>query len=126
MSDLPMNPKPPGMSLPILTGPPKAKDPVCGMSVDPTKAAGKIAHNGKTYYFCSKRCEERFTQEPEKFLAAPGTVGMEHEEEGQPPRISSWSSAAESQVVGTRSIPLRHRDRPLRLDAPRTDPRRSP
>ncbi|PYU14792.1 MAG: hypothetical protein DMG37_06515, partial [Acidobacteria bacterium] len=78
MSDLPMNPKPPGMSLPILTGPPKAKDPVCGMSVDPTKAAGKIAHNGKTYYFCSKRCEERFTQEPEKFLAAPGTVGMEH------------------------------------------------
>src|SRR5437763_11366373 len=78
MSDLPMNPKPPGMSLPILTGPPKAKDPVCGMSVDPTKAAGKIAHNGKTYYFCSKRCEERFTQDPEKFLAAPGTVGMEH------------------------------------------------
>ena len=78
MSDLPMNPKPPGMSLPILTGPPKAKDPVCGMSVDPTKAAGKVAHNGRTYYFCSKRCAERFTQDPEKFLAAPGTAGMEH------------------------------------------------
>src|SRR2546421_11799085 len=78
MSDLPMNPKPPGMSLPILSGPPKAKDPVCGMSVDPTKAAGKVAHNEKTYYFCSKRCEERFTQDPEKFLAAPGTAGMEH------------------------------------------------
>src|SRR5438874_7024233 len=78
MSDLPTNPKPPGMSLPILTGPPKAKDPVCGMSVDPTKAAGKVAHNGRTYYFCSKRCAERFTQDPEKFLAAPGTAGMEH------------------------------------------------
>jgi Cu+-exporting ATPase len=78
MSDLPMNPKPPGMSLPILSGPPKVKDPVCGMTVDPAKAAGKVEHKGKTYFFCSKRCAERFAQEPEKFLAAPGTVGMEH------------------------------------------------
>src|SRR5215472_5503936 len=78
MSDLPMNPKPPGASLPILSGPPKAKDPVCGMSVDPAKAGGKVEHKGKAYYFCSKRCAERFSQEPEKFLAAPGTAGMEH------------------------------------------------
>jgi len=73
-----MNPKPAGANLPILSGPPKAKDPVCGMSVDPAKAAGKVEHEGKAYYFCSKRCAERFAQEPEKFLAAPGTAGMEH------------------------------------------------
>ena len=78
MSDLPMNPKPPGMSLQILSGPPRVKDPVCGMSVDPSKAAGKVEHEGKAYYFCSKRCAERFAQDPEKFLAAPGTGGMEH------------------------------------------------
>ncbi len=78
MSDLPMNPTPPGASLPILSGPPRAQDPVCGMSVDPTKAAGKVEHKGKVYYFCSKRCAERFGQDPEKFLAAPGTAGMEH------------------------------------------------
>src|SRR5438045_8707942 len=78
MSDLPTNPKPPVISLPILSGPPTAKRPVCGMSVDATKAAGKVAHYEKTYYFCSKRCEERFTQDPEKFLRAPGTAGMEH------------------------------------------------
>src|SRR5690349_20141185 len=78
MSDVPMKPKLPGASLPILSGPPKAKDPVCGMSVDPAKAAGKVEHGGKTYYFCSKRCAERFAAEPEKFLAAPGTAGMEH------------------------------------------------
>jgi len=77
MSDLPANPKPPSASLPILSGPPKAKDPVCGMSVDPAKAAGKVEHDGKAYYFCSKRCAERFSQEPEKFLASPGTAGME-------------------------------------------------
>ncbi|HEV2196109.1 MAG TPA: heavy metal translocating P-type ATPase [Candidatus Acidoferrum sp.] len=75
---MPTNPKPTGASLPILSGPPKLKDPVCGMAVDPAKAAGKVEHNGKTYYFCSKRCAERFVQDPEKFLAAPGTAGMEH------------------------------------------------
>jgi len=78
MSDLPTNPKPAGASLPILSGPPKVKDPVCGMTVDPAKAAGKVEHKGKTYYFCSKRCAERFAQDPEKFLAALGTAGMEH------------------------------------------------
>src|SRR5437899_12086166 len=78
MSDLPMNAKPPGANLPILTGPPKARDPVCGMSVDPTKAAGKVEHKGEVYHFCSKRCAERFRQDPEKFLAATGSGGIEH------------------------------------------------
>lgn len=78
MSDLPTNPKPPGASLPILSGPPKAKDPVCGMSVDQAKGASKVEYGRKAYYFCSKRCAERFAQDPEKFLAAPGAAGMEH------------------------------------------------
>src|SRR6266550_621764 len=78
MSDLPMNAKPPGANLPILTGPPKARDPVCGMSVDPTKAAGRVEHKGEVYHFCSKCCAERFRQDPEKFLAAPGSAGIEH------------------------------------------------
>ena len=65
-------------SLPILPSAPKEKDPVCGMMVDPQKAAGKVEHAGKTYYFCSSRCAERFQNEPEKFLAAPGAAGMEH------------------------------------------------
>jgi len=64
--------------LPILLAAPQEKDPVCGMMVDPEKAAGKVEHDGKTYYFCSARCVERFRNEPEKFLAAPGTAGMEH------------------------------------------------
>jgi P-type Cu+ transporter len=64
--------------LPILPAVPREKDPVCGMMVDPQKAAGKVEHAGKTYYFCSERCAERFRNEPEKFLAAPGTAGMEH------------------------------------------------
>jgi Cu+-exporting ATPase len=53
------------------------KDPVCGMTVVPETAAGKFEHKGKTYYFCSARCAERFAKEPEIFLAAPGTGKME-------------------------------------------------
>src|SRR6266446_6696170 len=78
MSDSLPGSKPPVSSLTILTTPPQLKDPVCGMTVVPEKAAAKIEHAGKTYYFCSKRCAERFSSEPEKFLVAPGgTAGMD-------------------------------------------------
>jgi Cu+-exporting ATPase len=67
-----------GISLPILHGPAKHKDPVCGMMVVPEKAAGKVEHQGKTYYFCSKSCAERFSREPERFLVPLGAEGMGH------------------------------------------------
>jgi P-type Cu+ transporter len=47
----------------------RATDPVCGMTVDPSKAAGKHRHNGQTYYFCSQHCLTKFREDPEKFLA---------------------------------------------------------
>ncbi|HZV88676.1 MAG TPA: YHS domain-containing protein, partial [Candidatus Binatus sp.] len=47
------------------------------MTVAPEKAAGKVEHAGKTYYFCSKSCAERFSREPEKFLAVPGRRDVE-------------------------------------------------
>jgi Cu+-exporting ATPase len=66
------------MSLPISPGPPKHKDPVCGMMVAPERAAAKLEHGEKTYYFCSQGCAERFSKEPEKFLAAPAAAGTDH------------------------------------------------
>ena len=68
--------KPAKASLPILGAAPRVKDPVCGMIVEPLKAAGKVEHGGNAYYFCSPRCKERFEKEPEKYLAAPGMGGM--------------------------------------------------
>jgi P-type Cu+ transporter len=44
------------------------RDPVCGMAVDPDKAAAKVEHAGKTYYFCAPGCAKRFQQAPEKYL----------------------------------------------------------
>jgi len=45
-------------------------DPVCGMTVDPAKAAGHVDYKGTTYHFCSQHCVHAFKANPEKFLAA--------------------------------------------------------
>jgi P-type Cu+ transporter len=42
-------------------------DPVCGMKVDPAKAAATSEHGGKTYYFCWEGCKRKFDAAPEKF-----------------------------------------------------------
>jgi Cu+-exporting ATPase len=44
------------------------KDPVCGMDIDPTTAAGKSEYQGQTYYFCSPGCKQSFDKEPEKYV----------------------------------------------------------
>jgi Cu+-exporting ATPase len=46
-----------------------ALDPVCGMTVDPARAAASVDHGGATYYFCSKGCAARFTADPDRFLS---------------------------------------------------------
>ena len=59
------------------------KDPVCGMSVDPHTAEHRSQHAGKSWYFCSSRCQSKFEDDPEKYLGeksaeaepvAPGTM----------------------------------------------------
>jgi Cu+-exporting ATPase len=49
------------------------RDPVCGMSVDSSKAAAKVEHGDKTYYFCAQGCAKRFQQAPEKYLQSAKT-----------------------------------------------------
>src|ERR1700688_2985087 len=71
---------------PILGAGPREKDPVCGMTVDPSKSAAKQEFRGTTYYFCSRGCAARFSKEPEKFLAAPGSSGMESAHSGDTAR----------------------------------------
>lgn len=43
------------------------KDPVCGMLVDPQRAAGSLIQGGKTYYFCSPTCRAKFEKEPKRY-----------------------------------------------------------
>lgn len=46
----------------------QATDPVCGMTIDPAKAAGKSGHGSETYWFCSAGCKTQFDADPHKFL----------------------------------------------------------
>jgi P-type Cu+ transporter len=44
------------------------KDPVCGMTVDPARAAGAATHEGVTYHFCSTHCLEKFRANPQRYI----------------------------------------------------------
>ena len=44
-----------------------AKDPVCGMEVDPRQAAGTSDYQGQTYYFCAVGCKKAFDKEPARY-----------------------------------------------------------
>ena len=44
-------------------------DPVCGMVVEPGRAAAAWEYEDTTYYFCSTGCMERFRQDPNHYLS---------------------------------------------------------
>src|ERR1700733_13377212 len=45
-----------------------AKDPVCGMKVEPRTAKHRLEHAGESHYFCSAHCAQKFRADPEKYL----------------------------------------------------------
>jgi len=55
-----------------------AKDPVCGMDVEPKESAGTSTYKGETIYFCSLPCKERFDADPEAFVAPVESRKEEH------------------------------------------------
>ncbi len=44
-------------------------DPVCGMTIEPRRAMAKAEHKGKTYYFCTPKCHQAFTADPQKYTS---------------------------------------------------------
>jgi Cu+-exporting ATPase len=55
-----------------------AKDLVCGMDVEESKAAATSSYKGVTYYFCAKGCKVKFDQDPEKYINGAGNTGHKH------------------------------------------------
>jgi P-type Cu+ transporter len=58
-------------------------DPVCGMEVDKSYAAGTSHYRGTTYYFCNPGCKKKFDANPSAYVgeekpapppAMPGTI----------------------------------------------------
>jgi Cu+-exporting ATPase len=66
-----------------------ATDPVCGMTVDPAHAAGRMEYEGHTFHFCSTICRERFGDAPDQFTTsgpAAAAVAPERELRSSPKR----------------------------------------
>ncbi|MEP6706620.1 MAG: heavy metal translocating P-type ATPase [Pyrinomonadaceae bacterium] len=73
------------------TKPDGAIDPVCGMTVQPEAAAGSFEYEGRTFYFCSTHCLNKFKADPESFLkqAQPrDTLRVSNQDESAGERLS--------------------------------------
>jgi Cu+-exporting ATPase len=44
------------------------KDPVCGRAVTRTDVAAESAFQGRSYFFCSPGCKERFDADPKSYV----------------------------------------------------------
>ena len=48
-------------------------DPVCGMEIDESETVGQSEYQGRTYYFCSTSCKEKFDENPDEYTEESGT-----------------------------------------------------
>lgn len=49
-----------------------AKDPVCGMMIDPATSESHTDYRGDTYYFCSHSCKKKFESDPSVYVKKKG------------------------------------------------------
>lgn len=57
----------PNLTLNVISN--EAKDPICGMTVEKSKAKYKSEFQGKMLYFCCAGCKQKFELSPERYLA---------------------------------------------------------
>jgi Cu+-exporting ATPase len=77
-----------------------AKDPVCGMDVDPHTAKHQHEHAGRTHYFCSAGCRTKFAADPDRYL------GDRDPEPGPPGATYTCPMHPEVRQVGPGSCPI--------------------
>ncbi|HVN90725.1 MAG TPA: heavy metal translocating P-type ATPase [Candidatus Binataceae bacterium] len=80
-----------------------AKDPVCGMSIDPSKAQWQCHHSGTNYYFCCNGCLDLFNANPSKYVQAAPSVTEHPDDEGKA------ASEVKDPVCGMRVDPAKAR-----------------
>jgi Cu+-exporting ATPase len=88
------------------------KDPVCGMTVDPHRAAARSVHHGKSFYFCSQGCAARFAASPQKFLdsSAPPVRGYN---DVPPAELHPSKTGSIEQGLPLKRIPPANYTRPM-------------
>src|SRR5579883_1459323 len=87
-----------------------ARDPVCGMTVDPATAKHRAEHGGATYYFCGARCKEKFLANPGRYLAAKSAASpaAPAPRRAAPPGAGLWTCPMHPEIVrsGPGSCPI--------------------
>jgi YHS domain-containing protein len=73
-------------------------DPVCGMTVDPATAEQRADHAGHRYFFCSGKCRERFTANPDRYLALPRSSDAPAAQSPAPDEVL-WTCPMHPQIV---------------------------
>jgi Cu+-exporting ATPase len=69
--------------------PRRVTDPVCGMEIDPAKAAGSVEHAGLKIFFCGQGCQKKFEADPDRYGATP--IGRPSHEAARAPGTSPAS-----------------------------------
>src|ERR1700759_1265641 len=86
----------------MTTQPTLAKDPVCGMTVDPAKAKATAEHAGQRYYFCCTGCAQQFQSNPEQYMRPKsGLVTI-----GAPPKPPSPATPAAHKPAAAYVCPM--------------------
>ena len=79
----------------------KVVDPVCGMTIEPAKAAGSSPAGSGTIYFCSPRCKEKFDANAVAYLPASAETPVKGKDVVCGMTIDPAKAGASSQLDGT-------------------------
>ena len=79
-----------------------AKDPVCGMTVDPKTTPHVATHRDHTYYFCSTGCRGKFVAAPQNY------IGVASQKRSEQPAGIIYTCPMHPQIrqVGPGSCPI--------------------
>jgi len=75
-----------------------AKDPVCGMEIEEAKAHAKREHGGRSFYFCSAKCETAFAANPGKYAGEP--------RQGHARHVPSVTTGVQEGLAGPKRVEL--------------------
>jgi Cu+-exporting ATPase len=80
----------------------QVKDPVCGMDIDPSAAAGMSQAQGQTWYFCTDSCKQKFDAAPGKYVGAQSVTPAPHGLTGKQATDGSHHSQSTPDGTGER------------------------
>ncbi len=74
------------------------RDPVCGMEIEEGKAHARREYGGRTFYFCSAKCETAYAADPAKYAGEP--------RKGHPRHAPSATTGVREGVAGLKRVEL--------------------